>query len=1012
MKFVKQNLYKKILSMALSFVFLMSILPYYKVKAANPLVKYYVDTQRIVFGSNATTATNDVSKPIITPLGYFVDVYQNSSDTTSEGQIFMTDDGRGAALYRDTDGDGNDVSPGNCTWISVKQVLERFEYEHSKTKAKQIQNIFATGKAYVRINSLMTLAKTTGADVPPTEMQKVPGWNPGSRNDRVAAVMVRIIEKNGNKITAANIRSDLSEINSNYTYSDARSINSSLRNLDIYSQNFAIRSGPVVSSWTNTESRQIVYSNLEVEDLCYSYGIARGSQFVYDIRESFYNVAINIKGYEKPNIKTNVYFKNSNGTTVSSASEGTVLTPYYRYTNQCTVENDVIVRAKNNYTNKTEKNAVVTIGANKTYTVTGTPFTVKYSSSHPHTETELISATATAYLSGCDGDTEFESNGTDNIYTKSLGLIIKTPSVSFNLTDYNYNESKSKIHSGEYVSLEYSFKNNSSYKATFNLFGNRTQSSSTIYESFNNTEAQVNANTTTKKTVLFRPKYSSGNIITLFGDMIWKYNSSVAKSLTQNIDIVPSDVQAVGIILVDAYTDEMATKPYIGQEVKPVYIYYNNTNDKVSLVVQNTNISTGENSSTTSTVDAYTQYFFVGSPFVVTQNFKYLEFTSSVYLNGLVGNTSYETNGDNNVITNSFEVLPSLSAEFLTPNSNYRPDTEVISTFKITNNSNYDGYSVDNLYANLKVRINGVVVADVSQHFVVPARKETLVWFKWRVPSGYLEEQVSFTLDMDYNQSWFTEPFASDRFAYGTWTISPVIKSNTPDTAFAQGSPPWFNYDVSFDKETSVYTDIVLNSASWEYYREVYGVLTKQTANITLKSTIAEITPVNSPSTYFKNGRHYLKSGYGFTLSAFSLGYTYDNCGPADGTLPQRIYALFPEFMNRTDYGTDANDYFFPIDNMRYGFKRIPSMEDGLNGGIFGTFSELFKTETDFQLPLNNGNGERIHYTPIWYPDSEYYVTLYTYDCWTPAGMLSEYNISNLLCIEGSLFDDYFIAGR
>ena len=119
--------------------------------------------------------------------------------------------------------------------------------------------------------------------------------------------------------------------------------------------------------------------------------------------------------------------------------------------------------------------------------------------------------------------------------------------------------------------------------------------------------------------------------------MIWKYNSSVAKSLTQNIDIVPSDVQAVGIILVDAYTDEMATKPYIGQEVKPVYIYYNNTNDKVSLVVQNTNISTGENSSTTSTVDAYTQYFFVGSPFVVTQNFKYLEFTSSVYLNGLVG---------------------------------------------------------------------------------------------------------------------------------------------------------------------------------------------------------------------------------------------------------------------------------------------------------------------------------------------------------------------------------------
>ena len=56
----------------------------------------------------------------------------------------------------------------------------------------------------------------------------------------------------------------------------------------------------------------------------------------------------------------------------------------------------------------------------------------------------------------------------------------------------------------------------------------------------------------------------------------------------------------------------------------------------------------------------------------------------------------------------------------------------------------------------------------------------------------------------------------------------------------------------------------------------------------------AEITPVNSPSTYFKNGRHYLNQAMVLLFRPFRSDTHTTTAVPADGTLPQRIYALFP----------------------------------------------------------------------------------------------------------------------
>ena len=56
-----------------------------------------------------------------------------------------------------------------------------------------------------------------------------------------------------------------------------------------------------------------------------------------------------------------------------------------------------------------------------------------------------------------------------------------------------------------------------------------------------------------------------------------------------------------------------------------------------------------------------------------------------------------------------------------------------------------------------------------------------------------------------------------------------------------------------------------------------------------------------------------------------------------------------------------------------------------------------------------NGNYGRIHFTPLWYPDGNYYASVVLSDCWTPAGMIMVVKNSNKVVISASAYDDWFI---
>jgi hypothetical protein len=55
-------------------------------------------------------------------------------------------------------------------------------------------------------------------------------------------------------------------------------------------------------------------------------------------------------------------------------------------------------------------------------------------------------------------------------------------------------------------------------------------------------------------------------------------------------------------------------------------------------------------------------------------------------------------------------------------------------------------------------------------------------------------------------------------------------------------------------------------------------------------------------------------------------------------------------------------------------------------------------------------SGERLHFTPIWYPNGNYIASVTATDVWTPAGMISSVRNSNTMNVVDSAYDDWYVG--
>ena len=320
-----------------------------------------------------------------------------------------------------------------------------------------------------------------------------------------------------------------------------------------------------------------------------------------------------------------------------------------------------------------------------------------------------------------------------------------------------------------------------------------------------------------------------------------------------------------------------------------------------------------------------------------------------------------------------------LTIEAITPNSEYRAGMTVITSYRIYNNNRHNiipshnnTVSFEAYYYNGSTKV--VISSQTWKQAVVPAYDNNLVYFKWTVPSNIADKTV-YCKAVVNSENAFNEYSTSNNTATLTRNVAKVNTSQTPDTQYEVTKPNGFT--IPSAPSTSA------GSATWSLWTYSNGNFVKKNYGVAISSTAPSITPdEDSPSAEYKSGQWQMRSGYGIYLS-YTPGITnisgYTMPTNSAYTAVQRVEATFPEFKYAKTVGS---------------FRSIEKY-----GGVW-----QFVRNTTADL------NERLHFTPLWYPNGNYIVSVVATDVWTPAGMISSVRNSNTIKIVDSAYDDWYVG--
>ncbi len=326
---------------------------------------------------------------------------------------------------------------------------------------------------------------------------------------------------------------------------------------------------------------------------------------------------------------------------------------------------------------------------------------------------------------------------------------------------------------------------------------------------------------------------------------------------------------------------------------------------------------------------------------------------------------------------------------FVTPNATYRSGTEIIASYLIHNKSYAEHASDRPLTVHFTASCikNGARVNVTTQQnsVVVPRNDENLIWFKVKIPSG--SSKISFNCMID-TPSGVVETNTENNTDNQTFDVSPSPNSQTPNTKF-ENVPNYFSRpDDDAEVPTGSYATNVTPSATWQQW--VYdGAWSKKTYGMTLSVNQQILPDANSFSSFLTEGLWHMKSGYGLSLTANTSVAQYKSTTlPNAGmyVLPQNGNAYFPEFN-------------FELTDAKYRTLQLTAT------------NKLEFEQNPYSITVQGEHdGRRIHYTPLWYPDGNYTVKTFLYDCWTPAGMISLQDTLSPIVIGSNIYNDWFIS--
>ena len=316
-----------------------------------------------------------------------------------------------------------------------------------------------------------------------------------------------------------------------------------------------------------------------------------------------------------------------------------------------------------------------------------------------------------------------------------------------------------------------------------------------------------------------------------------------------------------------------------------------------------------------------------------------------------------------------FEEQPPEQPEPTDYDYEYRVDTDVITPVTLYAGSeiNPDGP------ATVTFTIKGSTYR--MNNIVIPEGDSQLAWVKWHTPSepqdititvrtnrGTLSQTTIKAKVVDLSGNDPPDPKATD--TAGSWRPSSVPSREEKSYAawsvwWAQWHPYWVWHSTGDDDGYWV------DEGWYDFFRDNYSASMTATTRIEPDEKV----PTAAGNT--------MKSGYGVSNTVTA---TVSTSAPMSHyTYGQTAVSYFPEF-NYTTYWR---------------------LLDRLSSGRTARFQ--------FTENIYSTYKQRVHFSPVWFPDGSYTVNTHVMDIWTPAGMLCA-NLTDSVTISGSLYDDWHIA--
>ena len=321
----------------------------------------------------------------------------------------------------------------------------------------------------------------------------------------------------------------------------------------------------------------------------------------------------------------------------------------------------------------------------------------------------------------------------------------------------------------------------------------------------------------------------------------------------------------------------------------------------------------------------------------------------------------------------------------------YRPNTDVITSVDVSvTDGDPDGASCDN---PITVRFTGQYIGTIYKTGItIPQGGERKVWIKWRTPDTKERiainivatitkggtDTASVSIPIVIKPLTLKEPEnpSADDVKPRSWTSTETPKFPTTAVLSKFSIPvtqrSWHTYTCTKRKVIDYYDTYYVEDEWFEIpvYKTVYDY-TVNTYSARLNSTTVTVYRDHNVANANKSSTQ-IKSGYGIEVKVKS------SVSGNDCTGIQSFCAYFPEFSYKK-YRRDG---------------KLPG-------------ASLLST---IELPVNlySIKDNRVHFTPIWFPDKEYQVYVETFDSWTPAGMLVGTGKGSIK-VNGSMWDDWHI---